>query len=227
MNSVNTGTASQKTGQFSNVEKPLFIVQPYNIAVVLTFYSPFIITFFILCLSFVFQNMKGLGFLVWLLVFSWIRNLVLQITGATEMGINGTNGNKPKLCNMIQYSKYGNDTFSMFFIPFSLVYLCVPMFINKSVNYWFFSVFLLFYFVDAFIRYSTGCIDQTSSIVLDSVYGVFSGGLAVTTMYLLNLQQYLFFNEMSSNKDVCTMPSKQTFKCRVFKNGELIGTTSG
>jgi hypothetical protein len=212
------------TSKYSNVEKPLFIVQPYNIAVVLTFYSPFIITFFIVCLSFVFQNGKGLGFLAWLLIFSWLRNLILQVTGSVEMGRGSSS--KPKLCNMIQYSKYGNDTFSMFFIPFSIVYLTTPMFINKNVNYWFFSVFLLFYFVDAFIRYSTGCIETTTTIILDSVCGILCGGLAVTVMYLINLQQYLFFNEMSSTKDVCTMPSKQTFKCRVYKNGELVGTTN-
>ena len=42
-------------------------------------------------------------------------------------------------------------------------------------------------------------------------------------MYAGGSSQYLFFNEISSNKEICSMPSKQTFKCSVFKNGGLIG----
>ena len=35
--------------------------------------------------------------------------------------------------------------------------------------------------------------------------------------------KYLFFNEVSSNKDICYQPSEQTFKCNVYKDGELVG----
>ena len=30
------------------------------------------------------------------------------------------------------------------------------------------------------------------------------------------------FNELDSNKVMCSRPSKQTFKCSVYKHGELI-----
>ena len=33
----------------------------------------------------------------------------------------------------------------------------------------------------------------------------------------------LFINELTSNKEVCTRPSKQQFKCKVYKDGTLIG----
>jgi hypothetical protein len=40
-------------------------------------------------------------------------------------------------------------------------------------------------------------------------------------------QQLLFINELTSgsNKEVCSMPNKQTFKCSVYKNGELLGSS--
>ena len=38
------------------------------------------------------------------------------------------------------------------------------------------------------------------------------------------LSRYLFFNEMSSTSEVCSMPKKQTFKCSVYKNGQLLST---
>jgi hypothetical protein len=41
----------------------------------------------------------------------------------------------------------------------------------------------------------------------------------------LGLGDYLIFNEVSSTKEVCTVPKKQTFKCSVYKNGELVGST--
>jgi hypothetical protein len=41
-------------------------------------------------------------------------------------------------------------------------------------------------------------------------------------MYTGGSGKYLFFNEVSSNKDICYQPSEQTFKCSLYKNGELI-----
>jgi hypothetical protein len=35
----------------------------------------------------------------------------------------------------------------------------------------------------------------------------------------------IFYNETNAgNGDVCSMPSKQTFRCNVYKNGEIIGS---
>jgi hypothetical protein len=56
--------------------------------------------------------------------------------------------------------------------------------------------------------------------------GAISGIVIITLLYAGGSSNYLFFNEISSNKEVCTMPKKQTFKCSVYKNGELVGSTS-
>jgi hypothetical protein len=34
----------------------------------------------------------------------------------------------------------------------------------------------------------------------------------------------LYFDELESNNVTCSRPSKQTFKCSVYKNGELISS---
>jgi hypothetical protein len=196
--------------------------QPYNIAVLLTFYSPLIITILILSLSFIFQNLKGLGYMIWLLVFSWLRSWILELSGSLPLVAKSGD-----ICSMVQYSKFGNSTFSMFFIAFSFIYVCAPMFLNRNVNFWTVSAFFFYYVIDAGIRYSSGCIADFSGMALDTLCGIGAGVLAISIMYISNGQKYLYFNEMSSNKDVCTMPSKQTFKCKVYKNGELIGQTNG
>jgi hypothetical protein len=42
-------------------------------------------------------------------------------------------------------------------------------------------------------------------------------------MYASGSGKFLFFNEISSNKEVCYQPKNQTFKCSVYKNGEAVG----
>ena len=61
------------------------------------------------------------------------------------------------------------------------------------------------------------------------VIGDILGGLALGAlvsgliMYGSSLKGYLYINEINTNKEVCNMPSKQQFKCRVFKDGTLVG----
>jgi len=54
--------------------------------------------------------------------------------------------------------------------------------------------------------------------------GLASATIIVILMYTGGSGNYLFYNETSGNNTVCSMPSKQTFKCSVYKNGELISS---
>jgi hypothetical protein len=198
---------------------PLLIYQPFNLAVLLTFYSPIIVALSVFSMSFIFQNFKGIIYLLWLIVFTWFRSLGFELTGGKPMESKGN------LCTMVQYSKYGNATFSMFFIAFTFVYICGPMILNKDVNYWVLSAFLFYMFLDIGIHVKMGCTTYTY-VFLDVILGIVSGIIALTSMYGAKLYNYIFFNESSSTKDVCSMPTKQTFKCKLYKNGELVGSTN-
>ena len=44
-------------------------------------------------------------------------------------------------------------------------------------------------------------------------------GLVIDSTNMANLAYY----SGVSNKEVCSMPSKQTFKCQMYKNGTLVG----
>ena len=53
---------------------------------------------------------------------------------------------------------------------------------------------------------------------------MFLGGvIAGLIMYGSELKSYLYINEINTNKEVCSMPSKQQFKCKVYKDGTLVG----
>ena len=60
---------------------------------------------------------------------------------------------------------------------------------------------------------------------MNTTGGMLLGILIPFILYGLDRPEWLYFNEMSSNKDVCYMPKKTQFKCNVYKNGELVTST--
>jgi hypothetical protein len=127
------------------------------------------------------------------------------------------------ICTSVQYSKYGNPTFSAFVFAFTIMYLSMPMFSNGAANLWIFVSLVAYACVDIFIKVYKNCIPKMSDLFLNVLMGLASGAAIVSLMYVGGSGKFLFFNEVSSNKDVCYKPSEQTFKCSVYNNnGELI-----
>jgi hypothetical protein len=207
---------SMKIGESS--DSPLNIIQPMNIAIFLSFFSPVILAVSITSLSFIFQNFKGLIYLGFLISCCVVRNFCYVMSGSSPIV------NDKTICTAIQYSKYGNPTFSSFVFAFTIIYLSLPMFINKAVNYWIFLLLIIYFFADMFIKIYKKCIVKTGELFLNVLLGAASSSLIVSLMYFGGSGKYLFFNEVSSNKDVCYQPSKQTFKCKLFKDGTLVGS---
>ena len=197
-------------------DSPLQLFQPMNLAVFLSFFSPVILATSITGMSFIFQNFKGLIYLGFLIGCCVVRNFVYMMSGAEPVVNDRT------ICTSIQYSKYGNPTFSAFVFAFTIMYLSFPMFSNGSVNYWVFILLITYFFMDIFIKIYKNCIIKTGDLFLNILLGMSSAALIVTLMYAGGSGKYLFFNEMSSDKEMCYQPSEQTFKCSVFKDGTLI-----
>lgn len=197
-------------------ESPLQLFQPFNIVVFLSFFSPIILATSLTGMSFVFQNFKGLIYLGFLIGCCVVRNFVYMIAGASPVVDDRT------ICTSIQYSKYGNPTFSAFVFAFTIMYLSFPMFSNGYVNYWILMSLLTYFFMDMFIKIYKNCIIKISDLVLNILLGASSAALIVSLMYVGGSGEYLFFNEISSNKEMCYQPSKQNFKCLMYKDGQLI-----
>jgi hypothetical protein len=203
---------------------PLLIYQPQILAVMLVFYSPIIVALIVFSMSFIFQNFKGIIYLLWVIIFSWFRSVIPM----PDAEVSPNSPMARDICNIIKYSSnsnFGNATFSAFFITFTMVYMCGPMVMNKEMNYWVLSAFLFYLFLDIGIRSYFGCV-KYAYVFLDIVLGFAAGLLALTAMYGAKMYNYVFFNETSSSKEMCSMPSKQTFKCAVYKNGQLVGSTT-
>lgn len=197
-------------------DSPLYLFQPMNLVVFSSFFSPFILAAGITSLSFIFQNFKGLIYLGFLVGCCFVRSYVYMMSGSNP------SVNDKTICSTVQYTKYGNPTFSAFVFAFSIMYLSIPMFSNGSVNFWVFISLITYFFLDMFIKIYKKCILQMSDLFLNVLLGATSATLIVTLMYAGGSGKYLFFNEVSSNKEMCYQPSKQTFKCSVFKDGQLV-----
>jgi hypothetical protein len=200
-----------------NMGEPLQLFQPMQFVVFLTFFSPIILAVSITSLSFMFQNFKGLIYLGFLLAVCIVRNYIYMLSGSPPIVNDRT------ICNSVQYSKYGNPTFSAFVFAFTIMYLSMPMFSNGAANLWVFVSLVAYACVDIFIKVYKNCIPKMSDLFLNFLMGLASGAAIVSFMYIGGSGKYLFFNEVSSNKDVCYKPKEETFKCQVFKDGTLVG----
>jgi hypothetical protein len=89
---------------------------------------------------------------------------------------------------------------------------------------------LLFYIcIDIGIKTLQGCLkmpENVPDVLGDIVGGSLLGALVVSLMYLGNIGRYLFFIDDVQNGTSCSMPKKQTFKCNVFRNGELVSSST-
>jgi len=194
----------------------------------LSFYSPIII-----CVSIVLFSMftssigKAFAFFVCIAIITFIRIIVFK-------GLNTLEPNQiPSICStgLSELFIPQDITYSTFILTFTMMYLITPMIMistqNKMnfINYRILAFFLAYIALDLFVKNQLNCIQLFSSLVIgDILSGLFLGAvISGIIMYGSTLKSYLYINEINTNKEACSRPSKQQFKCRVFKDGTLIG----
>lgn len=194
---------------------------PFNIAKYtpqfLFYFSPVLVAVLITMLSFIFQNYKGFIYLAFLiagiLVREGISNWILPKSNNAHASVDGVN-----------YGLHHNSTFSLFVFGFTVMYLFMPMMmVSQTMNFWLLSLLLIYWISNAiYIKMKTNV--EYMTMMLDSIFGMLLAVFITACMIAGGSGKYLFFTETSSNNsDVCYKPDKQTFKCSVYKNGELVG----
>jgi hypothetical protein len=193
-----------------------------NLINVISFYSPIIICISILIFSiFSMAIGKGLFFLFWILVITFLRIALLWNIPGSDPYIKFNN----PICQMGEFLPYDNASYSIYILLFTFFYITTPMYIANNVNYVIITFFIIYIIFDLLIKLTSGCIKSNVNIFGDFVAGGGLGAAIAALIYSSPISGYLFINEVSSGKEVCSMPSKQTFKCSVYKNGELVNST--
>lgn len=119
-----------------------------------------------------------------------------------------------------------NSSYSSYVLLFTMAYICSPMLVNGNMNYGVLLFFLVYIIFDITIKVKLGCVSGLFGLLGDGMMGLILGGLISGLMFTFGGKKLLFINDVASDKQVCNMPSKQTFKCAVYKNGELVGSTT-
>lgn len=199
-----------------------------NILNSLSFYSPIIICVSIIVFSMFTNSMeKSFVFFMWIFIITFIRIIIFK-------GFKTSKPAVPPICltGLTEMFVPADITYSTYILAFTMMYFITPMIMisqqNKVnvMNYGVLAFFIAYIALDLFIKKSLFCIPSLFStfvigdILSGLILGVIISGII---MYGSTLKTYLFINEINTNKEVCNMPSQQQFKCRVFKDGTLIG----
>ena len=191
-----------------------------NILQLISALSPLLVTFLMVMISMFNLNLKGIVYLAGVL----LANFGNIIVGST---INHRKyENASIFCNLIDIpylSNFNVPSSTAVFLSFTTVYLTLPMIMNGQINPAIISFFLLLIGIDAITRISNRCTN-----VLGVIMGLLFGGIFGTAWYSLfkysGNESLLYYEELQSNRVRCSKPTKQTFKCTVYKNGEMISS---
>jgi hypothetical protein len=203
-----------------------------EISKIFAFYAPAVICTGVLLFS-LFSGItgKGLFFIFCVFIASLMRLLILPL------GINNIVKNTECYTSQRVFMGTGNTTYSTFVLCFALAYFLIPQLIQSSkygismVNYGVLLFFLLYLAYDLVVKKTIACVDLSwtsggvGRVLADVLGGSVLGTIIVCLLYYSTMQSLLFINELNSNNEVCSQPSKQQFKCSVYKNGELVKQT--
>lgn len=182
--------------------------------------APVLLVFFFIMLSILNQDIKGLIYVAGLLLATALN---IPIMNLMESRIPN---NALLTCSLIELpliTDYNSPSLSSLIIAFTFAYLYLPMRANNQMNYSVIVTLLSLFAMDAVTKITGNCTD-IGGTVLGALVGTLFGTCWYTLLYAVDAGHLLYFEELSSNNVVCTMPSKQTFKCSVYKNGQLISS---
>lgn len=137
------------------------------------------------------------------------------------------------LCKTGKIMTFTGRTYSTFVMMYTLCYFVTPMFIltktndENMVNYYVIAFFVAYIIFDIMMRssLSMGCIEFGGGLVGDLLVGLLFGVSMALLLFYSDKISLMFINELNSNKEVCSVPSKQMFRCSVFKDGMIVGSS--
>lgn len=194
-----------------------------NVFQFLSAISPLLLGFFMIMISIFNQDVKGLVYLGGILISIIINIFLINLVKNPR-----TPDKEAGLCNLINIpfgnvSAYNSPSLNSVLISFTMAYLLLPMKYNNQINYPLIVFLAAIFCMDGISKVLNNCTNP-----LGVILGLFVGFLLGSAWFILlhstGNDSLLYFSEVSSNKVYCAKPNKQTFKCSVYKNGELIKT---
>jgi hypothetical protein len=201
----------------------------YNMAIDLTlsnvlqffsFISPTLLIFFLFMSSLFNQNLKGLVYIAGILLASISNIFFMNLIGSAS------DPNEAFSCSVfdIPYVSQFNSPYpSSLIIAFTIAYLVLPMKYNNQMNYAVLAFLLCLLGVDILTKVQNKCTTYAGA-VMGGLVGFLLGTIWYILFHATGFDSLLYFDELRSDNVVCSQPTKQTFKCSVYRGGELISS---
>lgn len=181
---------------------------------VVSMISPFLLAFLMVMISIINSNIKGIIYLCGLIILFFI---VLAFQNTIKVPINTTN----QFCNLFNVSQYSVPSFNSALYLYTILYILLPMISMEMVNFPLIIIFVLLFVLDSIVKYRNKC-SSLMGIIMGSILGLFFGISWFLLIRATGQKGLLYYDDLVSNKIACSRPTKQNFKCQVYKNGELI-----
>jgi len=191
-----------------------------NILQLFSFLAPTLLVFFLFMASLFNQNLKGLVYLAGILMAFIVNVFFMNMVGSER------NEDEAYSCTLFDIpfmSRFNSPYPSSLLIAFTVSYLILPMKYNGQMNYAVLTFLLMLLGIDIYTKVYNKCTTYAGSI-LGSLVGFLFGAIWYVLFHVTGYDGLLYFDELRSDNVVCSRPSKQTFKCSVYKNGELISS---
>ena len=185
--------------------------------------APLLLTFFVAASSLFNANLKGLVYLGGLMI-ACVINLffvnAIQSTREQNADIICQLWNIDFLGNL---NDYNSPSVGSMIMGFTIIYLLLPMITHNQMNYPMIATMLFLFGLNASVNISSQC-NKIDGIFLGALSGILLGMCWYGAFRSAGLDTLLYYPEMQSNNVICKRPSKQTFKCSVYKNGQIVST---
>jgi hypothetical protein len=189
--------------------------------------SPFIIVCFFALNSLFNQDFRGIVYLHGLIFACFVSTMIYNAIGSYPVFSSGEKKNP--ICTLVSFSKeptssvlpIGQNILSFTFFYLFYVIAKHETFNANIVTLVFFPLLIV---CDLIWNAVNSCYD-IRQLLLSLILG---GGFGTLLAWVIDSSgivslQYFY---SSNSKDQCSVPSKQTFKCNVYKNGALIASTT-
>ncbi len=190
-----------------------------NVIQLFSIFAPLFLGTFLVLVSIFNQNIKGMIYLGGVLIASVINYMVSMVIGSEPLD------NEGPICNLVEFplipNRYNVPNYNSMFIGFTLMYLLLPMLSNNQINFWIVGTIVSIFAVDAYVKLQYSC-TVPRGITIGGIVGLSLGAIWYFLLKFNNFESLLFFNDLTSNNVVCKRPQNQTFKCSVYKNGQVI-----
>jgi hypothetical protein len=177
---------------------------------------PYFVVFLFIMISIINSNIKGFIYFLGLIL---VYIIIVLFQGSIP------ESQKTSICNIFDSYHYVHPSFMSALYAYTIVFMLTPMFLYKVFNLPLIVILLVFSAIDISVRYHFECTNLVA-IMFGTVLGAGIGIIWAYSLKQSGNSSLLYYDDLVSNKQSCSQPTNEQFRCSVYKNGELLNTLS-